>query len=250
MVVDLPPGTGDVQLSLCQMIPITGAVIVSTPQDIAWNVAQKAILMFNKLNAPILGIIENMSHFICRHCGQKEEIFGYGGARRAADQLGIPFLGEIPLVTAIRTTSDQGNPIVHSDPESPIAKALLKIAENLAAQISIRNIQGETKSVPKKIGPVNLPEIQIEWSEGHQSIYSARELRIACPCAECVNEVTGQRRLDPNAIPKDIRPLAINTIGRYALQIQWSDGHSTGLYGFETLRKLCSCAECRGKIKT
>ncbi|MBI1976925.1 MAG: P-loop NTPase, partial [Candidatus Omnitrophica bacterium] len=183
LVVDLPPGTGDVQLSLCQMIPVTGAVIVSTPQDIAWNVAQKAILMFNKLNAPVLGVIENMSHFICSHCGEKEEIFGSGGARKSAEQWGIPFLGEIPLLTQIRTTSDQGKPVVQSDPDCPAAKAFLKVAENMAAQISIRNIQGETKIVPVKIGPPNQPQIEIEWSDGHKSGYPARELRLACPCA-------------------------------------------------------------------
>ncbi len=245
LVVDLPPGTGDVQLSLCQMVPITGAVIVSTPQDVAWNVAQKAILMFNKLNAPILGIIENMSHFICGHCGQKEEIFGSGGARKAAEQWGIPFLGEIPLVTHIRTTSDKGKPIVHSDPGHPSANAFLKTAENMAAQISIRNIQGETKLVPVKIGPVNQPTLEIEWSDGHKSVYSSRELRLACPCAECVNEITGQRRLNPENVPQDIKSTVINTVGRYALQIVWSDGHGTGLYGFETLRKLCACSRCQ-----
>jgi ATP-binding protein involved in chromosome partitioning len=246
LVVDLPPGTGDIQLSLCQMIPITGAAIVSTPQDVAWNVAQKAILMFNKLNTPVLGVIENMSHFICGHCGQKEEIFGSGGARKSAEEWGIPFLGEIPLVTSIRETSDQGNPIVQSDPDHPVAKTFLKIAENLAAQISIRNIQGETKIVPIKIGPPNQPQVEIEWSDGHKSIYPARELRLTCPCAECVNEITGQRRLNPGSVPADVRATAFNTIGRYALQIVWSDGHSTGLYGFENLRKDCSCHVCKG----
>lgn len=244
LVVDLPPGTGDIQLSLCQMIPITGAVIVSTPQDVAWNVAQKAILMFNKLNAPVLGVIENMSHFICGHCGQKEEIFGSGGARKSAEKWGIPFLGEIPLVTSIRETSDQGNPIVQSNPEHPVAKTFLKIAENLAAQISIRNIQGETKIVPIKIGPPNKPQIEIEWSDGHKSVYQSRELRFTCPCAECVNEITGQRRLNADSVPADVCAAAFNTIGRYALQIVWSDGHSTGLYGFEKLRSNCPCGKC------
>ncbi len=147
LLVDLPPGTGDVQLSLCQSIPLTGAVIVSTPQDVALNVAQKAIAMFTKLNVPILGIIENMSAYVCPHCGKRDEIFGTGGARKIAERLGLPFLGEIPLATPIRETSDAGRPIVLSQPDSPSAKAFIHAAEQLAAQISIRAMQGETQQV-------------------------------------------------------------------------------------------------------
>jgi ATP-binding protein involved in chromosome partitioning len=140
LLVDLPPGTGDVQLSLCQTIPLTGAVIVSTPQDVALFVAQKAIAMFRKLNCPILGLIENMSYYLCRHCGAREEIFGSGGVRRACERLDVPFLGEIPLATDIRTTSDAGRPIVIDDPESPLSRAFCAVAGHLAAQISIRNL--------------------------------------------------------------------------------------------------------------
>jgi ATP-binding protein involved in chromosome partitioning len=143
LLADLPPGTGDVQLSLCQSIPITGAVIVSTPQDVALNVAQKAIAMFRKLNAPILGIIENMSAYVCPHCGRRDEIFGTGGARKTAERLNIPFLGDIPLATPIRMASDAGKPIVLTQPDSPAAKAFVKAAEALAAQVSIRAMQGE-----------------------------------------------------------------------------------------------------------
>ena len=143
LLVDTPPGTGDVTLSLCQSIPITGAVIVSTPQDVALNVAQKAIAMFKKLNAPVLGIIENMSSYLCPHCGQRDEIFGTGGARKTAERLGIPFLGEIPLATPVRVASDAGKPIVLDDPGSPSAQAFTRVAERLAAQISIRAMQGE-----------------------------------------------------------------------------------------------------------
>ncbi|MBI4597401.1 MAG: Mrp/NBP35 family ATP-binding protein [Candidatus Omnitrophica bacterium] len=143
LLVDLPPGTGDVQLSLCQSIPITGAVIVSTPQDVALNVAQKAIAMFKKLNAPVLGIIENMSAYVCPHCGKQDQIFGIGGAKATAERMNIPLLGEIPLATEVRTTSDAGTPIVLADPAAPAAKAFIKAAEALAAQVSIRAMQGE-----------------------------------------------------------------------------------------------------------
>ncbi len=146
LLVDLPPGTGDVQLSLCQAIPLTGAVIVSTPQDVALNVAQKAIVMFKKLNAPILGVIENMSQYVCPHCGTRDDIFGSGGARAIAERLQLPFLGEIPLATPVRAASDAGRPIVLGAPDSPAARAFVVAAEQLAAQVSIRVMQGELAS--------------------------------------------------------------------------------------------------------
>ncbi|MBI2899036.1 MAG: Mrp/NBP35 family ATP-binding protein [Planctomycetes bacterium] len=144
LVVDLPPGTGDIQLSLCQMVSLTGAAVVSTPQDVALSVAAKAIAMFQKLNTPVLGIVENMSYYVCRHCGDRDEIFGHGGAREAAEQLKIPFLGEIPLANEIRNTADHGMPIVLAEPDGLYAKAFRTVAENLAAQVSIRNMKEET----------------------------------------------------------------------------------------------------------
>jgi ATP-binding protein involved in chromosome partitioning len=149
LIVDLPPGTGDIQLSLCQRIPLTGAAIVSTPQDVALKVAEKAVIMFNQLKTPILGLIENMSYYTCSHCGSREYIFDTGGARRAAERLGAPFLGEIPLATRLRETSDAGTPIVVADPESESAIAFQQIARNLAAQVSIRNSQAERSEAVK-----------------------------------------------------------------------------------------------------
>jgi ATP-binding protein involved in chromosome partitioning len=139
LVLDLPPGTGDIQLTLVQTIPLTGAVIVTTPQDISLADARKGYVMFEKVQVPVLGLIENMSYFICSHCGQREEIFDNGGGRRAAEELGIPFLGDIPIVTSIRRSGDNGKPIVlDSDPNGP-APVIQRIARNMAAQVSIRN---------------------------------------------------------------------------------------------------------------
>src|SRR5438067_3751282 len=167
LLVDLPPGTGDVQLSLCQRIPLSGAAIVSTPQDLAFNVAEKAISMFTTLRTPVLGLVENMSGFECRHCGQREEIFGSGGARRFAAASGIPFLGEIPLSTDIRTTSDEGNPIVQSMPESLSARAFGRVAENLAAQVSTLSMGGVSTDRPE-IAEITRPtenEVRILWKD-------------------------------------------------------------------------------------
>jgi ATP-binding protein involved in chromosome partitioning len=136
----MPPGTGDIQLTLVQQIPLTGAVIVTTPQEISLADARKGMAMFTKVNVPILGLIENMSYFVCSHCGQREEIFDAGGGKRAAAELQVPFLGEIPIDTKIRIGGDTGRPIVEADPDSPQAKTITGIARNLAAQISIKNL--------------------------------------------------------------------------------------------------------------
>jgi ATP-binding protein involved in chromosome partitioning len=131
LVVDMPPGTGDAQLTLAQSITLAGAVIVSTPQDLALIDARRGVEMFRKVNAPILGIIENMSMFICPSCGARHDIFGHGGARREAARVGVPFLGEIPLELALRETSDSGHPIVVSQPSSPITAAYRDIARRV-----------------------------------------------------------------------------------------------------------------------
>ncbi|NDB46849.1 MAG: MRP family ATP-binding protein [Nitrososphaeria archaeon] len=137
LIVDLPPGTGDIPLTLAQTIPITGILVVTTPQDVASNVATKAIGMFNKLNVPIIGVIENMSYFICPKCSDKHYIFGEGGAKRISEQFSIPFLGEIPLNSGIMEGSDKGKPIILSHPTSPSAEAIRVSAKNVAAQCSI-----------------------------------------------------------------------------------------------------------------
>ncbi len=138
LVVDMPPGTGDAQLTMAQQVPLAGAVIVSTPQDIALVDARKGLNMFRKVNVPILGIIENMSYFLCPNCGARADIFGHGGAREEATRLGVPFLGEVPLHMDIRRHSDGGTPIVVSDPDSAHAATYKQIAggviERLAAE--------------------------------------------------------------------------------------------------------------------
>jgi len=139
LVVDMPPGTGDAQLTIAQRVPLKGAVIVSTPQDIALIDARKGIAMFEKTHVPILGLVENMSTFVCPNCGHESHIFGHGGARAEAKKLNAPFLGEIPLVTLIRETSDGGAPVVASHPDAPEAQAFLAIAREVAQKITARS---------------------------------------------------------------------------------------------------------------
>ena len=135
MIIDLPPGTGDAQLTLTQKVPLTGAVVVTTPQDVALIDARKGLAMFRKVNVPVLGIIENMSYFICRHCGEREEIFGHGGGHKTADMLGVPFLGEIPIDPKVVIGGDTGEPIVASDPTSVAAAAFRDLATQVVNSI-------------------------------------------------------------------------------------------------------------------
>jgi ATP-binding protein involved in chromosome partitioning len=147
MVVDMPPGTGDAQLTMAQQVPLAGAVIVSTPQDLALIDARRGIAMFDRVNVPVLGIIENMSYFMCPHCGTRSDIFGHGGARHEAERLGVPFLGEVPLEMAIRETSDSGRPVVVTDPGGSYAEIYRSIAAKVRDQLGAAG--GAARPAPK-----------------------------------------------------------------------------------------------------
>jgi ATP-binding protein involved in chromosome partitioning len=144
MVVDMPPGTGDAQLTMAQQVPLKGAVIVSTPQDLALIDARRGIAMFRRVNVPVLGIVENMSTFICPHCGTRSDIFGHGGAQHEAERLGVPFLGEVPLAIDIREKSDAGAPVVASDPDGPHAQRFRSIAARVRD-----GLMAESRPAPK-----------------------------------------------------------------------------------------------------
>jgi ATP-binding protein involved in chromosome partitioning len=137
LVIDLPPGTGDVQLSLVQTTPVAGAVVVTTPQDLALIDVKKAVRMFEKVGVPILGVIENMSYFLCPHCSGRSEIFGHGGAAQACREMGLRFLGEVPLQMELRESSDEGRPLVSRNPVSPAAEAIVKAASEAAAALAV-----------------------------------------------------------------------------------------------------------------
>src|SRR5262249_5069245 len=147
LVIDMPPGTGDVQLTIAQQVPLSGAVIVSTPQDLALIDARKGLNMFRKVDVPVLGIVENMSYFVCSKCGERHEIFGHGGAKSEAEKLGIPFLGAVPLHMEIRVTSDRGQPMVISSPESIHAQIYREVAAK--AWAGLAEAQGHRVKPPK-----------------------------------------------------------------------------------------------------
>ena len=158
LLIDLPPGTGDAQLSISQLVPLSGAVVVTTPQEVALHDSRKGLVMFQKVNVPLLGIIENMSYYVCGKCGERTEIFSHGGGERAAEKLGVPFLGRVPIDPAIRVGGDAGMPIVISDPASPQTKAFLDIASAVVAQLANKSCDTETsKPIETLLQKINRP---------------------------------------------------------------------------------------------
>jgi len=151
LLIDLPPGTGDAQLSISQLVSLAGVITVTTPQEVALHDVRKGMTMFQKVNVPLLGIIENMSYYICGHCGDRAEIFSHGGGQRAAEKLGVPFLGAIPIDLAIRAGGDEGMPIVAANPDSPQAKTFRDIAAKIAEALNTQTSGGGIGSLLKKI---------------------------------------------------------------------------------------------------
>jgi len=150
--VDLPPGTGDVQISMVQLVRVTGCVIVTTPQTVSLQDARKGLAMFHHTNTPVLGIVENMSYFICGKCNTRHDIFDTGGGERLARTLEIPFLGALPLGQAVREGGDKGLPISIADPQGEHAQKFMEIARNLAARVSVMNLEGAGGPVEIKLG--------------------------------------------------------------------------------------------------
>ena len=151
LLIDLPPGTGDAQLSISQLVTLAGVITVTTPQEVALHDVRKGMSMFQKVNVPLLGIIENMSYYVCRHCGEREDIFSHGGGKQAAEKLGVPFLGAIPIDPAIRIGGDEGMPIVAANPDSPQAKTFVDIAARIIEALKKDTSAGGIGSLLKKI---------------------------------------------------------------------------------------------------
>ncbi len=239
LLIDLPPGTGDIQLTLTQSVPLAGAVIVTTPQDVARTITQKGLRMFQQVQVPIVGIVENMSGFVCEHCHETTNIFKHGGGKKMSEDLLVPFLGEVPLEPIIAADGDYGIPTVVAHPESASGKAYAHLAEQMAAQLSIINAAtSKVVNRPKEVNTQDEKVTIINWEDGKISRYPNRYLRSMCPCAQCVNETTGERMISIESIDPQVRLVSVSPVGRYALHFQWSDGHGTGLYSFDTLHKL------------
>jgi ATP-binding protein involved in chromosome partitioning len=236
LLIDLPPGTGDVQLTLAQQVALSGAVIVTTPQQVALGIATKALEMFRQLNVPILGMIENMSGFLCDHCGETTDIFKQGGGREVAAEQDVPWLGAVPLDRAIMASGDDGMPVLLSEPESASARVFSDLA--LAVTANAEEAAAVAGEAPVDMAVADDGALQIQWPDGQTTSHQPYDLRLACGCAGCVDETTGHKTLDPSSVPLDIRVTRAGLVGRYAIALSFSDGHSSGLYTFERLRAL------------
>ena len=263
LLIDLPPGTGDTQLTLAQNVPLSGAIIVTTPQDVSLKIARRGLRMFEKVHVPILGIVENMSTFTCPHCGKDTDVFRRGGGERMSRELEVAFLGSIPLDADIVAGGDAGLPIVLDKPKSAASLAYFAIATALVGRLQgmpttvLKPFSWEWSSVDAGPGwreaavlaagsrttAVGLRRtdprtLSLLWEDGQQGHYDVRDLRLACPCALCVEEMSGRALLDPAKVRPDVAPVTLTSVGSYGITIKWSDGHSTGIYSFENLRAL------------
>ncbi|WP_415183382.1 P-loop NTPase [Phaeovulum sp.] len=259
LFLDLPPGTGDTQLTLAQTFPLTGAVVVSTPQDVSLKIARRGLRMLEQVKVPILGIVENMSGFTCPSCGEVTHIFHQGGGRNIAESLGVPFLGAVPLDPSIVDSGDSGVPVVITAPDSPAAKAYGAIADALMGDLGQASglpvpfdwhiTEGIGRPTPATPAPGVTSErplaldydatgLSVLWSGDRLQKIDPRDLRLSCRCAACRDEMTGKRILNPAAVPLDVAPTRIWSVGNYAIGVAFSDGHHSGIYTFPALREI------------
>jgi len=237
-------------------------VIVTTPQAVSLKIARRGLRMFEKVQVKILGIVENMRTFTCPHCGENTDIFRHGGGEQMSQELGVRFLGALPLDIDVVICGDEGRPIVAVQPTSVSAKVYATIAtalvEQLHAAVTVLKpfvwkwdsnegtpawMEGAARPAGSQKTPIGFMRrdprtLSILWEDGHRDDFDVRDLRLACRCALCVEEMSGRPLLDPKTIRSDVSPQQIVSIGNYAIQPEWSDGHNSGIYSFNDLRAL------------
>jgi Mrp family chromosome partitioning ATPase/DUF971 family protein len=216
LILDLPPGTGDIQLTISQAVRIDGAVIVSTPHQLSLTDVRKGIMMFDKVNVPVLGVVENMAWFACDECGKKHHLFGTAGAKSLEKMFGLETLAELPISAELVTE-------YADETTDAVIRALGKMSLE--------------KTVPPQVS-FDAKAITLSWPDGETVSVPNATLRKACACAVCVDEMTNAPLLDPKSVPDDIHALKVGTIGNYAITVDWSDGHNTGFFPYKTIREL------------
>lgn len=239
LLIDFPPGTGDIQLTLCQQLPLSGALMVTTPQQVALLDVRKAAHLFEMVKVPLVGVIENMSYFQENASSPPLYLFGKGGGKRLANELAVPFLGEVPLDPEICRCGDEGDSFFVSDiaRDSLAAQVFLNCARQIvktASSFSVSELQ------LRKVWQVDSHSFSLEWEDGVVQKISLSSLQKECPCAHCVDENTGERLVHPESIDPKVQAVEIRNVGRYALQVQFSSGCSTGIYRYDLLRGMDS----------
>ena len=226
LVIDFPPGTGDVQLTISQSVQLDAAVIVTTPHELSLADVRKGIQMFAKVNVPVIGVIENMAYFECSNCSERHEIFGKSGAEALRERFGLENLAVLPI-----------RPDISGRLESLVAAPEAEEATDAVMRALGRQLM-ERPERPKP--EATATHIELHWSDGQVDRVENRALRLACACALCVDEMSRVPLLDPDTIPDDIHAKEVWTIGNYALGISWSDGHATGFFPFTTIKQLAA----------
>jgi Mrp family chromosome partitioning ATPase/DUF971 family protein len=235
LVVDMPPGTGDIQLTITQIVPMDGAVIVTTPQRLSFVDVVKGIQMFQTVRVPTLAVVENMSYFECGKCGERHQLFGAGARERIVRMFGIENAFEVPIDPEVSRLGDAGKPVTLDQPESESAKRYRRIAGAVVQEVS-RLAHGGIRN----------PELTYDSQRGVLVLSAPGEedvlvdpaaLRRRCECAACRDEMTGDKILKDEDVPDDVRPVSIEPMGNYAAAITWSDGHDTSIYPYEKIQK-------------
>ena len=235
LLVDMPPGTGDIQLTLAQRATLSGAVIVTTPQDIALLDARKGIEMFQKVEVPVLGLIENMAAYVCSQCGHIEPLFGEAGGKQLAVHYEVPLLGQIPIRQDLREAMDNGKVFTNDNIDS--------IASLIAVEaMAVVTNEELSPFSPQEISLANDGEtLVIKWQDNVEHVISAFNVRFMCPCAHCVDEITGEKLVKETDIPPDVKITESVPVGRYGVRFNFTDpspGAGAGIYTFSFLRKL------------
>jgi ATP-binding protein involved in chromosome partitioning len=235
LFVDMPPGTGDIQLTLSQAVPLTGAVIVTTPQEVAHTIAEKGLRMFQQVKIPILGIVENMAGFIPPGSDEVFHIFGEGGGTAAAEEFDLPLLGKIAIKQDLREAMDKGTFVEDEN--------IKEIASQIALQAMVVVTNEELSPfAPQEMNVANDGQtLIIKWQDDIEHVLSSFHVRGMCPCAHCVDEITGERLIKEGDIPANVKILESTPVGRYGVRFNFDDpspGAGAGIYTFTFLRKL------------